>query len=512
MVANADESSRDALLLDPGTRVTCPKCEHEFSLEEGFAKKSLEAIESASADALASVKRSVAASIEGRLNREAAEREQQSQGELLALKKLLKDRDEHHADALKEMQALEKGAADAQLKRLQEMLSERDSQLETASKERQALAAKAKSLAEQEASLGERVEREAVARAAVMVGQAQASLEEQLKSKDLQIETFQTNELQLRRERQALEAGKQQLELDVQRKLDEQKREIEERVRAGEAEKSKLREADLQKTIDDMREKLEEAQRKSEQGSQQSQGEVLELLLESELAEAFPFDAITEVKKGVRGGDAVHTVTTRSGQVAGVVLWEAKRAQNWSRQWPAKLKSDMRECGAVIGVIVTTTFPPDWPEGRHFGLHEDVWLTSAAAAIPLAAVLREGVLDAHKARVASANKGEKMEAVYDYLTSPQFAHKLKAVYEVFGKLRAELNSERTVMQQRWKRREKQIELATVQLIGIAGDLQGLAQQDLPQLELEPKEIEELADEEAGDDAVEGEGDEDPAEE
>ena len=44
MVANADETPRDALLLDPSTRVTCPKCEHEFSLEEGFAKKSLEAI------------------------------------------------------------------------------------------------------------------------------------------------------------------------------------------------------------------------------------------------------------------------------------------------------------------------------------------------------------------------------------------------------------------------------------------------------------------------------------
>ena len=103
----------------------------------------------------------------------------------------------------------------------------------------------------------------------------------------------------------------------------------------------------------------------------------------------------------------------------------------------------------------------------------------------MAAVLREGLLEAHKARVAVANKGEKMEAVYDYLTSPQFAHKLKAVYEVFGRLREELHAERTAMQQRWKRREKQIELATVQLVGIAGDLQGLAQQDLPQLELEP---------------------------
>ena len=119
----------------------------------------------------------------------------------------------------------------------------------------------------------------------------------------------------------------------------------------------------------------------------------------------------------------------------------------------------------------------------------------------MAAVLREGLIEPYKARLASANKGEKMEAVYDYLTSPQFAHKLKAVYEVFGKLREELHAERTAMQQRWKRREKQIELATVQLVGIAGDLQGLAQQDLPQLELEPKALE------APDDAVDAEGDE-----
>jgi len=122
-------------------------------------------------------------------------------------------------------------------------------------------------------------------------------------------------------------------------------------------------------------------------------------------------------------------------------------------------------------------------------LHDDVWVTAPGAAIPMAAVLREGLIEAHKARLASANKGEKMEAVYDYLTSPQFAHKLRAVYEAFGKMRQELNVERTTMQQRWKRREKQIDLATVQLIGIAGDLQGLAQQDLPQLELEPAALE-----------------------
>ena len=148
----------------------------------------------------------------------------------------------------------------------------------------------------------------------------------------------------------------------------------------------------------------------------------------------------------------------------------------------------MRAAGALAGVIVTTSFPSDWPESQAFGLYDEVWVTTPAAAIPMAAVLREGLIEAYKARLVSANKGEKMEAVYDYLTSPQFAHKLRAVYEAFGKMRQELNVERTTMQQRWKRREKQIDLATVQLIGIAGDLQGLAQQELPQLELEPQEL------------------------
>jgi hypothetical protein len=372
------EHTHDQLLVHPLTRVTCPHCEHEFGLADGFARKSLDALEAASNDTL------------GRLQEEAF-----------------------------------------------------------------ALAA-----------------------------QKQAGLEAEIRAQASRIQEFQAIELQLRRERVALQAKQQQLELDVQRRLDVERRRIEEAVRAAEAEKAKLREADLQKKLDDTLGKLNETQRQLEQGSQQLQGEVLELLLEEELAASFPLDAITEVKKGARGADALHRVMTRLGQEAGIILWEAKRAQKWSAQWPAKLRQDVREAGAHTAVIVTTCFPGDWPEGQLFGLYEDVWVTTPGAAIAMAAVLRVGLVDAHKARVAGARKGEKMEAVYDYLTSPQFAHKLRAVYDAFKKMREELESERTVMQQRWKRREKQIGIATSQLIGIAGDLQGLAQQDLPQLDLE----------------------------
>jgi hypothetical protein len=391
--AQPAEARRHRLLLDPDTRVTCPHCEREFGLGEGFARRSLDALARASEEAVAGERQSVEAELGRRLARETAERQQRAEEELAALRQLLAD-------------------------------------------------------------------------------------------KAGQVATLQGQELELRRERARLEEARQALELETQRRLDAQRREIEERVRGAEAERARLREAELQKTIDDMRGRLEEAQRKGAQGSQQLQGEVLELLLEEQLAQAFPLDAIVEVRKGARGGDALHTVMSRSGQAAGAILWEAKRAQNWGAGWPSKLREDMRAAGAEAGVIVTTSFPADWPAGQPFGLHEHVWVSSPTAAIPLASALREGLLEAYRARVASANKGEKMEAVYDYLVSPQFALKLRAVYEAFTKMRAELDSERAVTQQRWNRREKQIQLATAQLLGIAGDLQGLAQHDLPQLELE----------------------------
>jgi hypothetical protein len=144
----------------------------------------------------------------------------------------------------------------------------------------------------------------------------------------------------------------------------------------------------------------------------------------------------------------------------------------------------MRAAGADLGVIVTMAYPKEFDVGQLFGLHEDVWVTSWPTSMHLAQVLRAGLLDVHKQRLASAGKGEKMEAVYDYLTSPQFAQKLKAVYGSFEIMREELNKERTGTEQRWARREKQIGLAMKELIGIAGDVQGLAQQDLPQLELD----------------------------
>jgi hypothetical protein len=371
------------LLLSPDTTVRCPSCEHEFSLEQGFARKALE--------------------------------------------DLIRQQSESHAAAL----------------------------------------AQARSVAERD-----------------FARQLQA-FERQLAEQSEQLTAARQQELELRRAKSALQDRAGLLELEIARRLDQGRLEIETRIRAQEKERADLQHAELQKKLDDVNAKLIEAQQKSSQGSQQLQGEVLELALEEQLRQAFAVDAFEEVRKGARGADLIQRVTTRTLQVAGTILWEAKRAREWGRDWPAKLKEDMRAAGADIGILVTTTLPPALPAAHVFGLHEDVWVTSWGAAVALAGALRGQILEVHKQRAISAGKGEKMEALYDYLTSPQFAQKLRAVFGTFKAMQDDLQRERSAAEQRLARREKQIATGMKELLGFAGDVQGLSQQSLPQLEMEP---------------------------
>ena len=478
------------LLVPPDTRVTCPECKKEFTLSEGFAKKSLEALTQSSKGALEELSASIREAESSRLAQKAAGEKQLLEEQLKDLKELLGHQTKQHEESLKQARELErKGAATREKE-----LTERINTLEGRQSE---IADKEKALAKREQTLQARIDEEAATKAQTLFAQDKRRLEEELKEKQEKITQYQSVELELRKEKNRLAEEKAAMELDLQRKLDEERKAIEEKARAAETEKAKLREAEMQKTIDDMSKKLDEAQRKAAQGSQQLQGEVLETQLEDQLREAFPLDSIEEVKKGAKGGDIIQRVMTRAGQLAGSILWEAKRTATWGKDWAAKLKDDQRAAGVELGVLVSVTPPKDFAPGQPFGTYDEVWVTSPAAALPLAEVLRSELIAVHKQRMISAGKGEKMEAVYDYLTSAQFAQKIKAFYAAFKKMRGELESEKSAMQQRWARREKQIQQATQEIVAIAGDIQGLAQQELPQLEMEPLSIEASGTDEVG---------------
>lgn len=477
------------LLLELTTEVTCPGCQKGFSLRDGFAVQSLEQYARAAQSRQASVEKETRERLEATLRAEQEARERKAASEIERLQAMLAEQSKSFEKLLKEQRELDASAAERRVQQLAERLQERDAEVQKLAAAQREMESREKALAEREAGIEQRIATEARARAEALAAEREAGLQQELESKRQAIRDFQAKELELREAKRRLEEERESIQLQMQRKLDEERVTLEETIAKRESEKARLKEAEFQKKIEDMKAKLEEAQRRAEQGSQQLQGEVLELALEGDLRALYPMDTIAEVKKGARGGDVVQTVTTRTGVEAGKILWEAKRAANFGRDWPAKLKEDQRAICAEIGVIVTTAMPKDFPATLQFGQYEDVWVTSPAFAPALAQALRQELISAHKQKVASANRGEKADAVYDYLTSPQFANKLKAVYGVFDKLRSELEAEKAAMQQRWARREKQLSLATTELIGIAGDIQGLAQQELPQLDMAPESIE-----------------------
>ncbi len=393
---------------------------------------------------------------------------------------MLKEQSDTHSKALADMRALTEQSFKPQLDAIKE-------QLATSQEKLASLDQREAAIAQREKGIDTRIQEAAATRAAELVAGERQQYEKRLADSQVQLKLLREEQLALREERLRLKDEKDSLALDVQKQVDARLAERELSVRTQEQEKGQLEKSELQKKLDDVRAELASTQRRMTQGSQQLQGEILELAIEDGLKRTFPLDAIEEVKKGARGGDIIHRIRSRSGQQAGVMLWESKRAKDWSPAWISKLKEDMRGCGADIGVLVsmTTAVPREWTDGQLFGLHEDVWVTTWSAAVQLAEVLRSGLLDVHKQRLMSAGKGEKMEAVYDYLTSPQFAQKLKAVYGAFQKMREELDAERSVTLQRWARREKQLQSGVAELLGVAGDIQGLAQQELPALELEP---------------------------
>jgi hypothetical protein len=472
-------SESEQLLLRQDTTVTCPKCAKEFSLDQGFAKKALQQLSDASTDAIAALRKAERAEVQKLAKQMASEQGRAAQAEVEGLKKLLKEQAEANTKALAEVRGLAERAQAPRLRELQLALDERDGQLKE-------LKGRENALATREKELDAQVTAAARTKAAEIVATERQSFEQQLSEKNRQVAALRDEQLELRKEREQLKDEKSAMELTVQRRADELAQQREATVRAQEQERAALKEAELVKTIADMRSQLVDAQRKADQGSQQLQGEVLELAIEESLRRAFPLDSIEEVKKGQRGGDVLQHVVTRTGQAAGTILWETKRAKDWSPQWIPKLKDDMRACGAAVGILVTMpgALPNEWPGSAYFALHEDVWVTQATCAIGIAEALRLGLIDLHRQRAVSAGKGEKMEALYDYLTSPQFAHKLKAVYETFTRMREELESEKNVTTQRWARREKQLQGGMTQLLSIGGEIQGLAQEELPMLEME----------------------------
>ena len=318
-------------------------------------------------------------------------------------------------------------------------------------------------------------------------------LQEALSQRDADLKTFRAQELELRKQKRELERARENLELDLARKLDEERAKVRQEVEEKSTEAHRLKDLEKDKLIADLRTSLDDMKRRAEQGSMQTQGEVLEQDFEAQLKRFFLQDEFRPVPKGVRGADLIHVVKTTLGADCGTLLWETKNTRAWSASWISKLKSDMIEVRATLAILVSVVLPQGI---SRFGQIEGVWVADPVSAIPLAAALREQLTAVHCERQASIGKNDKMEMLYQYLAGTQFKQKIEGIVDAFKGMQDQLHRERRAMEKQWKEREKQIEQVIKNTAGLYGDMQGIIGghiPSIPALELDDDQLLPLSD-------------------
>ena len=305
-----------------------------------------------------------------------------------------------------------------------------------------------------------------------------ADLQEVLKSREEKLAEAQKAQAELIKKQRELDDAKRELELTVEKRVQEGLNSTREQARKEVEEQMKLKVMEKEQTITSMQKQIEDLKRRAEQGSQQLQGEVQELALENLLRAKFPFDAIEPVPKGEYGGDVIQRVIGTSGQPCGTILWESKRTKNWSDTWLSKLREDQRSAKAEIAVIVSQVLPKGV---ETFEMVDGIWVTHPRAALPVAMILRQSLLEITMARQASEGQQTKTEMVYQYLTGPRFRHRVEAIVEAFSTMKADLDKEKKAITKQWAKREEELERVMVATVGMYGDLQGIAGKSLQEI-------------------------------
>ena len=313
----------------------------------------------------------------------------------------------------------------------------------------------------------------------VQLGDLSAQVEEQ---RSLVAEA-QKKELTLLKEKRDLQQQREALELEVARKLDEERAKLvagtterlEERFRM------EIREKDL--TLEQMGKRIDDLRAAADPKRSGLQGEVLERELEDVLRERFPGDAIEPVKAGKRGADVLQRVRSPRGLDCGTLLWESKNARNWSNGWAEKLKSYRQAEKADMAIIVSSVLPDGV---QRIGVHDGVWVCDFASATTLAIALRLALIEIDQARSVDTNRTQTMDALYDYLCGKDFQHRVESVVNAAIVMKHDLDTEKRATERSWSKREKQIEHLTRSSAGMYGELQaivGAALQPVPILEL-----------------------------
>jgi len=203
----------------------------------------------------------------------------------------------------------------------------------------------------------------------------------------------------------------------------------------------------------------------------QIQGEVQERSIEEYLLSKFKYDTVEEISKGAFGADCIQTINTLDFQNCAKICYESKNTKSFGKDWIAKLKHDMVEAGADVGVLVTSVYPKDMDR---MGFMDGIWICSYDEFKGSVALIREGLIGIYKATLSQENRADKMSLLYSYFTSSEFSMQLNAIVDGFIQMQEELNKQKRSVMASWKRQQKQIDTVLLNTTSMYGSIKGIA--------------------------------------
>ncbi|OGK12918.1 hypothetical protein A3A93_01750 [Candidatus Roizmanbacteria bacterium RIFCSPLOWO2_01_FULL_38_12] len=315
-------------------------------------------------------------------------------------------------------------------------------------------------------------------------------MEFKLKNSQNEIEELKKNNnrlheqlLELNKTLRQLQTQMREKEIEMAKKMNEEQAKIREDEHKRIEEEYKLKNLEKDKKLTDALKANEDLRRKLEQGSQQMQGEVMELAVENMLKKEFPVDDVKPVPKGVTGADIIQTIKISNGKKVGMIIWETKRTKSWSPSWIEKLKSDQRTLHAEIAVIITERLPDGI---KKFGTIQGVWVCEFDTMIGLAHALRSQLVEIASLRVMQVDHESKKEMLYQYVMSVEFQHRMQALVEAFTNIQQEIEREKRWFAQKWAREDKNLRKFFDNTHGLRGELQSIMGKVLS--EIDDKEL------------------------
>lgn len=448
------------MLTDYNLQIECPKCKAIFTIEEALSDK---------------VRFELETRIKSRVEEE-IKKSREIESERLKLehqREIERIRKEFQVQQQIELKKSQETIAKLlqQMDEIRKELDQRNKEIQEARKIELQLRQKENELLQKEKDLELELQRRLSRELEVF------KLELDKKSKEL--EEARKLELEFRRKENELLQKEQNLELEVQRRLSEERKQIQDMLRQSIHNEFELRLREKEETINSLQKKIEELNFKLQVGSQQLQGEVQEIVIEEQLRAKFPFDSIEPVPKGIRGADIIQKVRNKFGEICGVILWESKRTNNWSNEWLPKLKEDQRELGAEFSILVSKALPR---EISSVGMLDGVWVCDFDSFLGLAMALRENLIQVHNVRTSLVGRETKMEQIYNYICSEQFAQKVRAIVEAFVNMKNDLEKEKAAMERHWKKREEELSKVIKNTSRIYGELEALVGNQLPEID------------------------------